>query len=307
MINRELIRNKIVQIVYAYYQNGNKNIDVTEKELFFSLSKAYDLYNQLLLLIVELSHLASLRVEVAEKKSIRTNSEKPNRKFADNRFAAQLEGNKMLQEFRENQKKIWDKDDTFIRLTLDAIEDSDIYQEYMNSEEDSYEADREIWRKIYKTILADNEELQAFLEERSLYWNDDKEIVDTFVMKTIKRFEEKNGTKQELLPEYKDEDDKEFARKLFRKAILNCDYYMHLIGNHAKNWDLNRLAFMDVIIMQIALAEIFSFPSIPISVSINEYVSVAKMYSTPRSGAYVNGMLDGIAKKLQAEGKLIKN
>lgn len=306
MINRELIRNKIVQIVYAYYQNGNKNIDVTEKELFFSLSKAYDLYNQLLLLIVELSHLASLRVEVAEKKSIRTNSEKPNRKFADNRFAAQLEGNKMLQEFRENQKKIWDKDDTFIRLTLDAIEDSDIYQEYMNSEEDCYEADREIWRKIYKTILADNEELQAFLEERSLYWNDDKEIVDTFVMKTIKRFEEKNGTKQELLPEYKDEDDKEFARKLFRKAILNCDYYMHLIGNHAKNWDLNRLAFMDVIIMQIALAEMLSFPNIPVGVTINEYVDLAKLYSTPKSGSYVNAILDNIAKELREEGKLLK-
>lgn len=306
MINRELIRNKIVQIVYAYYQNGNKNIDVTEKELFFSLSKAYDLYNQLLLLIVELSHLASLRVEVAEKKSIRTNSEKPNRKFADNRFAAQLEGNKMLQEFRENQKKIWDKDDTFIRLTLDAIEDSDIYQEYMNSEEDCYEADREIWRKIYKTILADNEELQAFLEERSLYWNDDKEIVDTFVMKTIKRFEEKNGTKQELLPEYKDDEDKEFARKLFRKAILNCDYYMHLIGNHAKNWDLNRLAFMDVIIMQIALAEMLSFPNIPVGVTINEYVDLAKLYSTPKSGSYVNAILDNIAKELREEGKLLK-
>lgn len=306
MINRELIRIKIVQIVYAYYQNGNKNIDATEKELFFSLSKAYDLYNNLLLLMAEITHLASLRVEVLERKSSRVNGEKPNRKFADNRFIAQLEGNKMLQDFRENQKKNWDKDDSFIRMTLDTIEDSDFYQEYMASEEDSYEADREIWRKIYKNILSYNEDLDAILEELSLYWNDDKEIVDTFVLKTIKRFEEKNGAKQELLPEYKDDEDKEYARKLFRKAILNCDYYMHLIGEYARNWDLNRLAFMDVIIMQIALAEMLTFPNIPVEVTINEYVDIAKLYSTPKSGGYVNAMLDNIARGLREEGKLLK-
>ena len=154
MINRELIRLKIVQIIYAYYQNGNKNIDATEKELFFSLSKAYDLYNYLLLLMVEISHLASLRVEVLEKKSERTKTEKPNRKFADNRFIAQLESNKMLQEFNQNQKKIWDLNDSFIRTTLDVIEDSDIYKEYMESSQNSYEEDREIWRKIYKNFLS---------------------------------------------------------------------------------------------------------------------------------------------------------
>ena len=306
MINRELIRIKIVQIVYAYYQNGNKNIDATEKELFFSLSKAYDLYNYLLLLMVEISHLATLRVEVAERKSSRTNGEKPNRKFADNRFITQLEGNKMLQDFSENQKKIWDQDDLFIRKTLDSIEESDFYQEYMNSDEDSYEADREIWRKIYKNLLCYNDDLDAFLEEKSLYWNDDKEIVDTFVLKTIKRFEEKNGTKQELLPEYNDVEDKDYARRLFRKAILNCDYYMRLIDEHAQNWDLNRIAFMDVIIMQIALAELLTFPNIPVGVTINEFVDIAKLYSTPRSGGYVNAILDTIAKELIASGKLMK-
>ena len=241
-----------------------------------------------------------------EKKSERTKTEKPNRKFADNRFIAQLESNKMLQEFNQNQKKIWDLNDSFIRTTLDVIEDSDIYKEYMESSQNSYEEDREIWRKIYKNFLAYNDELDAFLEEQSLYWNDDKEIVDTFVLKSIKRFEEKNGSKQELLNEYKDEEDKEFARRLFRKAILNCDYYMHLIGDHARNWDLNRLAFMDVIIMQIALAEMLTFPNIPIQVTINEYVDIAKLYSTPKSGGYVNAILDNIAKELVAEGKLLK-
>ena len=176
----------------------------------------------------------------------------------------------------------------------------------MESAQNSYEEDREIWCKIYKNFLAYNDELDAFLEEQSLYWNDDKEIVDTFVLKSIKRCEEKNGSKQELLNEYKDEEDKEFARRLFRKAILNCDYYMHLIGDHARNWDLNRLAFMDVIIMQIALAEMLTFPNIPIQVTINEYVDIAKLYSTPKSGGYVNAILDNIAKELVAEGKLLK-
>jgi N utilization substance protein B len=212
----------------------------------------------------------------------------------------------MLQDFNQNQKKIWDLNDSFIRTTLDDIEESDIYKEYMESPENSYEEDREIWRKIYKNILSYNDELDAFLEEQSLYWNDDKEIVDTFVLKSIKRFEEKNGSKQELLKEYKDEEDKEFARRLLRKAILNCDYYMHLIGDQARNWDLNSLAFMDVIIMQIALAEMLTFPNIPIQVTINEYVDIAKLYSTPKSGGYVNAILDNIAKKLQAEGKLFK-
>lgn len=256
--------------------------------------------------MVELTHLASLRVEVAEKKSERTNSEKPNRKFADNRFIAQLESNKMLQDFIENKKKTWDKNDSFFRITLDTIEDSEIYQDYMASEDNSYEADREVWRKIYKNFLSNNEDLDNLLEEQSLYWNDDKEIIDTFVLKTIKRFEEKNGIQQELLPEYKDDEDKEFARKLFRKSILNCDYYMHLIGDHAKNWDLNRLAFMDVIIMQIALAEMLTFPNIPVEVTINEFVDIAKLYSTPKSGSYVNAILDNIAKEMRAEGKLMK-
>ena len=167
---------------------------------------------------------------------------------------------------------------------------------------------RNIWQlKIYKKIIFNNADLDQVLEDQSLYWNDDKEIVDTFVLKTIKRFDEKNGSKQELLPEFKDEDDKDFARRLFRRTILNADYYRHLISENTRNWDLDRVAFMDVIIMQIALAELLSFPNIPISVSLNEYVEIAKLYSTPKSGAFINGTLDGIVKILQKDNKLTKN
>lgn len=308
MINRVLIRLKIVQIVYAYYQNGGKNLDTAEKELFFSLSKAYDLYNYLLLLMVEVTKQANKRLNAAKNKLVPTKEELfPNTKFVENRFIAQLEVNKQLLEFSNNQKKTWENEADFVKTLCDKILESDIYKEYMASETSSYEEDRELWRKLYKNIIFNNIELDQVLEDQSLYWNDDKEIVDTFVLKTIKRFDEKNGAKQELLPEFKDEEDQDFARRLFRRTILNADYYRHLISENTKNWNLDRVAFMDVVIMQIALAEILSFPNIPVSVSLNEYVEIAKLYSTPKSGGFINGTLDGIVNSLKKENKLTKN
>ena len=303
MINRVLIRLKIVQIVYAYYQNGGKNLDTAEKELFFSLSKAYDLYNYLLLLMVEVTKQANKRLNAAKNKLVPTKEELfPNTKFVENRFIAQLEVNKQLLEFSNNQKKTWENEADFVKTLCDKILESDIYKEYMASETSSYEEDRELWRKLYKNIIFNNIELDQVLEDQSLYWNDDKEIVDTFVLKTIKRFDEKNGAKQELLPEFKDEEDQDFARRLFRRTILNADYYRHLISENTKNWDLDRVAFMDVVIMQIALAEILSFPNIPVSVSLNEYVEIAKLYTPPKSGT-----LDGIVNSLKKENKLTQN
>ena len=308
MINRVLIRLKIVQIVYAYYQNGGKNLDTAEKELFFSLSKAYDLYNYLLLLMVEVTKQANKRLNAAKNKLVPTKEELfPNTKFVENRFIAQLEVNKQLLEISNNQKKTWENEADFVKTLCDKILESDIYKEYMASETSSYEEDRELWRKLYKNIIFNNIELDQVLEDQSLYWNDDKEIVDTFVLKTIKRFDEKNGAKQELLPEFKDEEDQDFARRLFRRTILNADYYRHLISENTKNWDLDRVAFMDVVIMQIALAEILSFPNIPVSVSLNEHVEIAKLYSTPKSGGFINGTLDGIVNSLKKENKLTKN
>ena len=308
MINRVLIRLKIVQIIYAYYQNGGKNLDTAEKELFFSLSKAYDLYNYLLLLMVEVTKQANKKLNAAKNKLIPTKEELfPNTKFVENRFIAQLEVNKQLLDFAGNQKKTWENEADFVKSLCEQIMESDIYKEYMASETSSYEEDREVWRKIYKKIIFNNAELDQVLEDQSLYWNDDKEIVDTFVLKTIKRFEEKNGAKQELLPEFKDDEDQDFARRLFRRAILNSDYYRHLISENTKNWDLDRVAFMDVIIMQIALAEVLSFPNIPVSVSLNEYVEIAKLNSTPKSGGFINGTLDGIVNQLKKENKLTKN
>jgi N utilization substance protein B len=307
MINRELIRIKTVQLTYAYYQNGSKNIDSAEKELLFSLSKAYDLYNFLLALIVSITREAQRHLEVAQSRAQREGTELPSQKFVNNRFALQLEGNKMLNDFMETQKKTWNDEPEFLKKMYQLVTESQIYKDYMASPEDSYEADRELWRKLYRTLIQHNDDLDALLEEQSLYWNDDKEVVDTFVLKTIKRFEEKNQSHQELLPEYDNEEDKDYARKLFRATIMNGDEYQHFMSEASRNWDFSRLAYMDIIIMQIAIAEMMTFPSIPITVTINEYVEIAKLYSTPRSASYINGMLDAIARHLTKTGKLLKH
>ena len=307
MINRELIRIKVVQLTYAYYQNGSKNIDAAEKELIFSLSKAYDLYNYLLALIVGITHESRRHLEVAQSRAQREGTEMPSQRFAYNRFAMQLEENRMLNDFMETQKKNWNDEPEFLKKIYTQITESQIYKDYMASPEDDYNADREVWRKLYRTLIQDNSDLDALLEEQSLYWNDDKETVDTFVLKTIKRFDEKNKANQELLPEYDSEEDRDYARKLFRATIMNGNEYQHYMSEASRNWDFSRLAYMDIVIMQIAIAEMLTFPSIPISVTINEYVELAKLYSTPRSAGYINGMLDAIARHLIETGRLLKH
>lgn len=306
MINRKLIRVKIVQLTYAYYQNGHHNMDTAEKELLFSLSKAYDLYNYLLGLIVAITQEERRRVDIATRRAEREGTETPSQRFAFNKFATQLEENKQLNLFMEDKKMSWENDVEAVRKLCDQIEQSPLYQEYMMSDAEDYETDRELWRRIYRTLIQGNEDLDAILEEKSLYWNDDKEIVDTFVLKTIKRFDPANKADQELLPEYDDTEDREYALKLFCSTILNADTYQRYMSETSRNWNFSRLAYMDVVLMQIAIAEMLTFPNIPISVTINEYVDLAKLYSTPKSGGYINGMLDAIARHLVDTGRLLK-
>ena len=184
--------------------------------------------------------------------------------------------------------------------------ESDLYQTYLTKEDFSYEADRELIRKLYKTYVCNNEDFDSLLEEHSLYWNDDKEIVDSFVMKTIKRFKEDSTAEQELLPDYAAVEDKNFAGTLFVETLKRAQEVRQLIRENSKNWEFNRLAFMDVIIMQIALAEILTFPQIPLNVTFNEYLDIAKVYSTPKSAGYINGLLDHVVKSLKKKGELMK-
>ncbi|MCF0198509.1 MAG: transcription antitermination factor NusB [Bacteroidaceae bacterium] len=308
MINREIIRLKAVQIAYAYSENNDKPVDVAEQELFFSLGKAHDLYKHLLLLMIGINDVAKRMVEMQISRQQRLGEENSiSRKFVQNRFIAQLEQNEQLQAYKADQKFSWADEEEFLRRTYNRILEQGFYIEYMANAEDNYEEDREVWRKIYRTLLCNNDELDGILEEQSLYWNDDKAIVDTFVLKTIRRFEEATGEKQPLMPEYKDEADRNYAGLLFRTGLQNAETYSQLISAQTQHWDIARIARIDLVIMQLALAEMLTFPEIPVSVTINEFVEIAKAYSTPRSGAYVNGVLDAVAKQLMAEGKMIKN
>lgn len=306
MINRELIRIKVVQLVYAYYLNGDKPMDVAEKELLTSLSKAYQMYNYLLDLIVAITNEERLRYDVLVQRAEREGTEAPSPRFAYNRFAVQLEENEQLNAYNETFKLTWREDIEFVRNLCNQIEQSVAYQEYMASDDDSYDADREVWRKLYKQLIDNNESLDTLLEDKSLYWNDDKDIVDSFVLKTIKRFDPANKAQQELMPEFKDDEDREYAIQLFRTTIQNAQEYQDMMQYYSRNWELSRMPFTDIVIMQIALAEMLTFPAIPLSVTINEFVEISKSYSTPRSAGYINGMLDTIARVLHKEGRLMK-
>ena len=284
MINRDLIRRKIVQLTYAYYQNSNYNMDNAEKELMFSLSKSYDLYNYMLQLIVAITGEARKRYDVEVVRAQREGLQEPSARLAFNEFAVQLEENKMLLDWIDVKHSNWDENIEVVRSLYNTITSSDLYADYVSGafdaelpDMDDYDRDREWWRRVYKKFIQNNDEMDAFLEEKSLYWNDDKDIVDTFVLKTIKRFDKANKSKQELLPEYKDMEDREFARKLFRATILNADSYQRYMSTASRNWDFSRLAYMDVVIMQIAIAELTTFPGIPATVTINEYVEMAKV------------------------------
>lgn len=307
MINRELIRIKVVQVLYSYLQKGIHNPDVAEKELLLSLDKAYDLYNYLLLLMTELSRMSLQMLEIRESRSKKLNDGIVwSHKFVDNRFILQLESNRQLRDYCDEQELSWADQENFVRNLYNKVEESDFYKNYMASETSSYEEDREVWRLIYRHLICNNEELNELLEEINVYWNDDKTIVDTFVLKTINRFKEESTSNQPLMPEFKSDADRDFATKLLYRAIVGQEHFNELIGSTTRKWEFQRIALMDRIILCLGLAEITTFPNIPLSVSINEYVDIAKMYSTPKSGKYINATLDAIAKRLIEEGKLVK-
>ena len=308
MINRVLIRLKLIQIVYAYYQNDNKTMSATEKEFLFSLSKAHDLYNYLPLLMVAITEYAAERIDKSKNKLAPTAEDlNPNLKFVQNKFIEQLSKNNDLLAYCKQQKRNWKDDSNTVKELYTKITESKTYKEYMKSKETSYEEDQELWRKLYKDFIFNNQTIDESLEDMSLYWNDDKEIVDTFVLKTIKRFNPEEAENQPLLPDYKDEDDKNFAVTLLRETLSNGAEYQKMIAEHTKNWELDRIALMDIVLMQCAMAEILGFPNIPISVTFNEYLDLAKLYSSQKSSSFINGTLDSIVNRLKKEGKLIKN
>lgn len=305
MINRAIIRLKVVQLVYAYYQNEGKTTEVALKELEFSLDKSYDLYRSLLSLLVEIRRMAQHKADVRGANSQLVGGGNDGA-LAANKFLVQLEENAALSAWAEKQKTSWSLQDKFMKRLYGELLNDDDFVAYVDKGDTSYAADRELVRRLYKTHIIGNEGFDDLLEEQSIYWNDDKAIVDSFVMKTIKRFDPANGAEQELLPPYADKEDQTFAAKLFTTSIERGEEIRDLMRKFTRNWDFSRMALMDVIILQIATAEVMAFPSIPLNVTFSEYIDIARYYSTPRSTNYVHGMLDSIVKELKAEGVIVK-
>jgi N utilization substance protein B len=307
MINREILRTKVVQTLYSYHKGNTITHAMAEKELFHSIERTYDLYYQLLQLSVELTNHAASRIENKRNKLRPTDEDlHPNTRFIDNTFIKQLSENVQFDEYLSKNKLSWVNYPEIIKSLFEDIETSDFYREYMESDKVGYEEDKNIWKKIFKKIILESEELDNAVEEQSIYWVDDVEIVLSFVVKTIKRFEQENGARQPLLAMFKDDEDAEFARKLLVGTLKNGPEYRELIDKNTRNWDLDRIAFMDILIMEVALSEIMDFPTIPVNVTLNEYIEIAKKYSTVKSGTFINGVLDNIIGQLKTENKLVK-
>lgn len=305
MINRVLIRLKVVQIIYAYYLNGGGKVASADRELSHSLNSAYSLYHNLLYLLVAVwSHSCKT---IAKKQKFK--DERVPRKellFSENRFLAQLAENTELNQCIQPEEMNWIKESGLLSSIYQKILDSEVLEEYIQEEKFDYDADKELCRKLYKSIFMDDDELDTVLEEQNIYWNGDKSLIDSFVLKTIKSFDKKNGADQKLQADYKDERDRMFSINLLHAGLETEEESKAIISELCQRWDPNRLAFIDVLIMQTALAEMLRFPEIPLKVTINEYVEMAKYLSTPNSGSFVNGMLDNIAKELCEKGRITK-
>nr|WP_320120107.1 transcription antitermination factor NusB [uncultured Marinifilum sp.] len=307
MISRRLLRVKVLQLLYAYYKNQDRSIAKAEKELFFSVGKAYDLYHYLLLLIVELAFVAERKIETAREKIIPTQEDlNPNTKFIDNAIIKQLANNLQLKAYASSNTITWDDQEDFIRLLFEKLINSELYINYMNSDTTSYQEDKKFVEKFFLSLLATDDDFYSLMEEKSIYWNDEIEFIISMVLKTVKSFKESDDQDVSIMSLFKDKEDETYMRDLFRKAIVNHTEHVELIQQNTKNWELERIAFMDILIMELALTEIKEFPSVPVKVSFNEYLEIAKFYSTSNSSNFINGILDKLVKELRNKGSVKK-
>jgi len=307
MISRRIIRTKVLQVLYAYYSSEEKSLNNTEKELFFCIHKSYDLYHYLLALVIEIADYAEGRIEIKKNKHQPTQEDlHPNTKFVSNLFIQQLRTNRQLNAYLHQTKLSWVNHPDLIKELYLIMIESEIYDLYSNTEIRSYMDDRKFIEKIFNKILLVSEELYEVLEEQSIYWNDDIEFVISVIVKTLKRFNESSDSDQRLMPLFKDDEDRDFAKDLLRKSIMNHDELHALIKVHSSNWDVERIAFMDILMMQLAITEFLYFPSIPTKVTMNEYIELSKYYSTEKSRNFINGILDKTLKDLKKEGKINK-
>lgn len=307
MLSRRILRTKVVKAVYAHTQCENITPLTSEKNLVLSIDRAYDLYFHLLALVPEIAEYAAERIRIGENKKLPTYDDlHPNRKFVENKVVARLAEDENLQVELKNRKLSWSNHRDLIVALYNALIRQPFYQKYMLSEERSFREDAQLVSDIYMTMLEEFEPLDRVLEEQSILWNDDLGFLLTMVSRTILSMREKHESIK-LMPQFKSEEDLDYAKSLLRHAIASHERISLLLDNSMKNWDIERVALMDKLILVTAIAEAENFPSIPVRVTMNEYIDIAKCYSTESSGSFINGILDRIISQLTAEGKIIKS
>lgn len=309
MLNRRHLRIKVLQALYAYFQADEENYRRTENELFDAIDRIYDLYIYLLLSIPEVKVFAERRIE-ENKKKIRPTEEdlNPNLKFVNNSIIQKIEDSKKLRETSESNKVNWigdEKQEIFRKMFL-HIRESETYFEYMNDGNSGFEADKQFLIDLFKVEIANFPLLYNYFEELSIHWLDDIDLACSMVLKTIKSLDSESDDIN-VLDLYKDEEDeKEFVRELLRKTISMDKENEVIIDELTKNWELDRIAKMDVILMKMAITEFQIFKTIPTKVTLNEYIEISKFYSTPKSNIFINGVLDKAIERLQSENKIVK-
>ncbi|HEU0136360.1 MAG TPA: transcription antitermination factor NusB [Flavobacterium sp.] len=295
-----------MQSIYAMHQNGSDSIEKEEKFLLYSIDSIQDLYLIMLSSLIEIVRSESVFLEKSKKKHLTTSEERnPNKKFVNNAVIKMLEENNSLSIALENRKiNNWTLNDDYILILLKEVKASDRYAEYMRNKVNTFAEDKQFVMDIFTDIIAPNDKLYDYLEDYRLTWVDDIPLVNTQILKQLKAMEPAEDFRVQKL--FKDTEDKEFVSTLFRKTVLNEVELAKEYIDKTPNWDTERIAEVDTIILKMAICEFLKFPSIPVKVTINEYLEIAKEYSTPKSSIFINGILDNLVKELQASGKLLK-
>ncbi|WP_075343627.1 transcription antitermination factor NusB [Tenacibaculum agarivorans] len=306
MINRRHIRLKVMQSVYAMQQSHNTDLIKEEKFLKFSIQKMFDLYALNFQLMLEVQKLAHKKIELSKKKILATKEDlNPNTKFLNNRLLNQIKDSVSLEGHVEmNNLTNWELDDEYVKIIFEELLQSDLYKNYMNTAEDSYHADKNFVVSFFKEIIAPNEKLAEYFEDKMISWVDDIPFVNTWVVKTLNKQKEKSPFVVGSL--YKDDEDKRFVSDLFNKVMLNHHKFEDDIREKTPNWETDRIADIDMILLKMAITEFLHFSSIPSRVTINEYIELAKDYSTNKSGYFINGVLDKLSKDYLESNKMVK-
>ena len=306
MLSRRLLRLKVVKSLYAYVQAHSDNVAAARRNLAASIDKTYELFFQMSALAAEVARYAEERQEIARRKKLPTREDlNPNRKFVENAVIRRMAEDKTLNDFVEKHGLGWSSHPEIIKNIYNNLTEAEFYKKYMANPERSFKEDLQLTIDLYSS-LDSNEALEEVLEEQSLLWSDDLGFATILVVRMLSSMRE-NQSGIKIPPKFKTEEDLEFALELFEKSVLQYDRNRDYIDRLANNWDVERIAFMDIIIISVALTEFREFPSIPVKVTLDEYIEIAKFYSTPNSSLFVNGVLDKAAEKMTAEGEICKS